>query len=61
METKFGHKSGHSSVQISKNMTDNNPNIGIVNMHAYLKFVEIMSNCSQDMEGEGNADVNQWP
>ena len=34
-------------------MTDNNyPNLDLVNINAYTKFVEILSFCSQDIEGK---------
>ena len=42
-------------------MTGNNPNIDPVNINAYIKFGEILSTCSQDIERERNSDVNQGP
>ena len=42
-------------------MTGNNTNLDIVNIHANIKFGEILSICSQDIEQELNSDVNQGP
>ena len=42
-------------------MTGNNPNIDPVNINAYIKFGEILSSRSQDIERERNFDVNQGP
>ena len=39
----------------------NNPNLGLVNMNAYIKFGEILSICSQDTELKQNSGVNQGP
>ena len=39
----------------------NNPKIDLVNMNAYIKFGEIMSICSQDIELKQNFGVNQGP
>ena len=36
-----------------------NPNIELVKMNAYLKFGEILSIRSQDIESKYNSDVNQ--
>ena len=36
----------------------NNPNIDLVNMNAYVKFGEILSICSQDIEWKQNYD--EW-
>ena len=33
-------------------MMCNNPNLDLVNMNACIKFGEILSICSQDIEGE---------
>ena len=38
-----------------------NPNVDIVNMNAYIKFGEILSICSQDIEGKRNFVINQGP
>ena len=42
-------------------MTGNNHNIDLVNMNAFIKFGEILSICSQDIEQKQNSDVNQGP
>ena len=34
----------------------NNPNVGVANMNAYLKFGEILSIYSQDFEQKRNFD-----
>ena len=39
----------------------NNPTIDLVNMNAYIKFGEILSICSQDIERKQNFGVNQGP
>ena len=38
-----------------------NPNVDLVNMNAYIKFGEILSICSQDIEQKQNFGVNQGP
>ena len=35
-------------------MMCNNPNLNLVNMNAYMKFGEILSICSQDIEQKPN-------
>ena len=42
-------------------MTRNNPKLDLVNMNAYIKFGEIMSIRSQDIERKRNLGVNQGP
>ena len=42
-------------------MMCNNPNVDLVNMNAYIKFGEILSICSQDIELKRNYGVNQGP
>ena len=42
-------------------MTANNPNLDLVNIDAYTKFVDILSFCSQDIEPKQNSDPNQGP
>ena len=42
-------------------MTGNKPNIDLVNMNAYIKFGEILSICSQDVQRKQNSDANQGP
>ena len=39
----------------------NKPNIELVNMNAYIKFGEILSICSQDIDWKQNFDVIQGP
>ena len=39
----------------------NNPNIDLVNRNAYIKFGEILSIYSQDIERKQNFGVNQGP
>ena len=41
---------------MQKMMIHNNPNLDLVNMKAYIKFGEIISICSQDIEGKQNYD-----
>ena len=42
-------------------MMCNNPDVEIVNMITYIKFDEILSICSQDIELKRNFGVNQGP
>ena len=42
-------------------MTCNNPKLDHVNMNAYIKFGEILSIGSQDIEWKQNLDANQGP
>ena len=44
-----------SSTNVGKIMC-NNPNVDLINMNAYLKFGEILSICSQDIEQKRNND-----
>ena len=37
----------------------NNSTVDLVNMNAYMKFGEILSICSQDIERKQNFGVNQ--
>ena len=39
----------------------NNSNVDFVNMIAYIKFGEILSICSGDIERKGNFGLNQGP
>ena len=39
----------------------NNPNVDLLNMNANIKFGEILSICSQDIERKRNYGVNQGP
>ena len=38
-----------------------NLNVNLVNIYAYIKYGEILSICSQDIERKRNFDVNQGP
>ena len=40
-------------------MTCNNPRLDLVNMNAHIKFGEILSICSIDIERKRNFGVNQ--
>ena len=40
-------------------MTANNPNLDRINVNAYMKFGEIMSICSPDIEQKRSSDPNQ--
>ena len=42
-------------------MSCENPNVDLVNMNAYIKFGEILSISSQDIERKQNSDINQGP
>ena len=42
-------------------VTCNNPNLDLVYMNAYIKFGEILSIRSQDIEQKLNSGVNQGP
>ena len=44
-----------------RKMMCNNPNVDLVNINAYIKFGEILSNCSQDIEWKQNFGVYQGP
>ena len=37
----------------------NNPNVDLVNMNAYIKFSEILSICSQNIERKRSYDLSQ--
>ena len=52
-----GHKTG---TNVQKCMCKN-PDVYNVNINAYIKFVEILSICSQDIERKRNFGVNQRP
>ena len=41
---------GHNVVTNKQKMTGNNPNADLVNIYQYIKFGEILSICSQDIE-----------
>ena len=42
-------------------MSCDNPNVDLVNINAYIKFGEILSICSQDIERKQNFGVKQGP
>ena len=52
---------GHNSVTNLRKMTGNNTNLDLVNINAYIKFGEILSICSKDIEQKRNSDINQGP
>ena len=52
---------GHNSGTNVRKIMCNNPIVELVNMSAYVKFGEIMSICSQDIEWKPNFGVNQGP
>ena len=52
-----GHNSGTNVLKI----ICNDPKLDLVNMNAYIKFGEILSICSQDVERKRNFDINQGP
>ena len=57
---KFWHKSrGITLVQMCKKKMCNNPRLDLVNINVYIKFGEILSICSQDIELKCNSGVNQ--
>ena len=50
---------GHDAVTNLRKMTGKNPNLDLVNINDYLKFGEILSICSQDIERKHYSDINQ--
>ena len=52
---------GRNSVKILRKMTGNNPKLDLVNVEVHTKFGQILSICSQYIEGKQNSDVNQGP
>ena len=48
---------GHKPVTNKQNMTSNNFSLDLVNVKAYVKFGEILSFCSQDIEQKRNSDI----
>ena len=53
-------KDHYSGTNMRKMMCDN-PKLDLVNMNAYIKFGEILSICSQDIERKRNFGVKQGP
>ena len=52
---------GHNSVNILRKMMGNNPKLDLVNVDVHIKFGQILSIRSQDIERKPNSDVNQGP
>ena len=50
---------GHDAVTNLRKMASNNPNLDLVNINYHLKFGEILSICSQDIEWKRYSDINQ--
>ena len=50
---------GYNSVTNLRKMTANNPNLDLDNINSYIKFGQILSICSQDIEQNQNSDINQ--
>ena len=48
-------------VEIWENLNCKNPKLDLVNINAYIKFSEIMSICSQDIEQKRNFGVHRGP
>ena len=46
----LAYSKGHNSGTNGQKMMCHNPNVDLVNMNAYIKFGEILSICSQDIE-----------
>ena len=51
----------HNSDTNVRNMTANSSKVDLVNIKAYIKFGEIMSVYSQDIERKRNSAANQGP
>ena len=51
----------HNSGKYLQKMTCTYPKIDVVNTNAYLKFGEILSICSQDIEQKQSFGLNQGP
>ena len=52
---------GHNSVKILRKVTGNNLKLDHVNIDVHIKFDQILSICSRDIERKRNSDVNQEP
>ena len=52
---------GRNSVKILRKMTGNDPKLDHVNVVLHIKFSQILSIPSQDIERKRNFDVNQGP
>ena len=55
------NKSRAITLTNKQKMTGNNPKLDLANMNACIKFGEILSICSKDIERKRNFDVNQGP
>ena len=52
---------GHNPVENLRKLTCNNPNLELVNIHAYAKFGQIPYIYPQDIVLKRNSDLNQGP
>ena len=52
---------GRKSVANLRSLTRYNPNLDIINVNVYTKFISILSIGSQDIERKRNSDINQGP
>ena len=52
---------GHNSVKILQKMTGNNTKLDYVNVDMHIKFGQILSIHSRDIEWKRNSDINQGP
>ena len=52
---------GHNSIKILRKMTGNNLKLDHINIDVHIKFGQILSICSRDIERKRNSDVNQGP
>ena len=50
---------GHKSETNVQKMSCDNPNVDLVNINVYIKFGEILSISSQDIEWKRNFGINQ--
>ena len=51
----------HNSVTNLEKMPGNDPNLNLLNINAYIKFGEILSICSKEIDWKQNSDMNQGP
>ena len=52
---------GRNSIKILRKMTGTNPKLDHVNVDVHIKFGQILSICSRDIERKQNSEVNQGP
>ena len=52
---------GCYSIKILQKMTGNNAKLDHVNVDVHIKFGQILSICSRDIERKRNSDINQGP